>query len=378
MSLLNDALRAAEQRQNRPDVAAAYTGQARTQQRQRRWLLPVLVLLIAISVAIAGYAVLFTNNTPAPVAAEPMPVQTAVPAPEAEPEAVSAPTPEMAEPSVVEERPEPAVAEKVAQKNQTPEPEVVEAEPPKLDNAAPAAELPSEQPTPIEKPVADAKRTAKVPAPDDQGQADEKSQAPSQAPVVKQARETPQAVDLQVSRELTKLLRVGDSRAAEQRLAEIASQQSAPVSREVYARAMLVQERPERALRWLSGAEAQTYPALRLLQARALLAIGELEKAVAVLMMDIPPAQSHAEYRITLATLLQQSGDSVEAARHWSALISVDDSQPAWWVGLAIALESRGEVGGAVKAYAQAAQLPGLSPSLADYVRDRLKTLQAG
>ncbi|MBQ93461.1 MAG: MSHA biogenesis protein MshN, partial [Marinobacter sp.] len=86
----------------------------------------------------------------------------------------------------------------------------------------------------------------------------------------------------------------------------------------------------------------------------------------------------NVEYRVTLATLLQQAGRNTEAARHWSALIAEDDSRAAWWVGLAIALETGGEINSAVRAYSEAVQLPGLSPSLADYVRERLKSLQAG
>ncbi|WP_148312749.1 hypothetical protein [Marinobacter similis] len=115
-----------------------------------------------------------------------------------------------------------------------------------------------------------------------------------------------------------------------------------------------------------------------MLRARALLSMGRLNEAVTTLSQDVPPVADNIEYRITLATLTQQAGQNVEAARHWSALIAVDDSQPAWWVGLAIALEAGGQAAGALKAYTQAAQLPGLSPSLADYVRNRMTLLQAG
>ena len=91
----------------------------------------------------------------------------------------------------------------------------------------------------------------------------------------------------------------------------------------------------------------------------------------------MPAVNQNAEYRVT--------GDPAAAGRpqyrrcpHWSALIAEDDSRATWWVGLAIALETGDEINSAVRAYSQAAQLPGLSPSLADYVRERLKSLQAG
>ncbi|MBC7184506.1 MAG: tetratricopeptide repeat protein [Marinobacter sp.] len=206
--------------------------------------------------------------------------------------------------------------------------------------------------------------------------ADSANEAP--APQVKQVRETPEAVDLRVSRELASLLRAGDTREAEEKLRQLAASQPAIASRTVFARQMLVQGLPDRALAWLPESSVQSDAGLRLLRARALHARGDVSGAVATLEQDIPPAGQHLEYRVTLATLLQQAGRSAEAARHWSVLIAQDDSRAAWWVGLAIALETGGEVSGAVRAYSQAAQLPGLSPSLADYVRDRLKTLQAG
>ena len=195
---------------------------------------------------------------------------------------------------------------------------------------------------------------------------------------VKQIRETPEAIDLRVSRELTSLLRSGKTRDAEQRLRELAASQPATASREVFARGMLVQGMPDRALAWLPAAVADAHAGLRLLRARALHARGDLSGAIATLERQVPTDGQNTEYRVTLATLLQQAGRSTEAARHWSVLIARDDSRATWWVGLAIALETGGEVRGAVRAYGQAAQLPGLSPSLADYVRERLKTLQAG
>jgi MSHA biogenesis protein MshN len=210
----------------------------------------------------------------------------------------------------------------------------------------------------------------------EQGRADPETDAPE--PQVKQIRETPETIDLRVSRELASLLGAGETRKAEEKLAQLAAAQPAIASRKVFAREMLVQGQPERGLAWLPESSARSDAGLRLLRARALHAAGNLSRAVATLEQNIPAAGQHVEYRVTLATLLQQAGRSAEAARHWSVLIAQDDSRAAWWVGLAIALETGGEVSGAVRAYSQAAKLPGLSPSLADYVRDRLKTLQAG
>ena len=55
MSLLNDALRQAEQRQNKPQVSAAYTGQtAQTTGGSRA--VPVLIVLLVLALLAAGIA----------------------------------------------------------------------------------------------------------------------------------------------------------------------------------------------------------------------------------------------------------------------------------------------------------------------------------
>lgn len=397
MSLLNDALRAAEQRQNRPNVAGAYTGQGQPAETPRRWIVPVLALLLIAAVAVAVYGLFFraqvaTVQASAPVESES--ARTAVPKPEAEavaPDTVStALEPAITPQSSSKPKPAPvAQAEPDAQSKPSgqpaletqPEPEekteqhsaevtvtAPETSGETIKATQPLSTEPRPEPTPTPADAEPVTPTAKVAV----------TKPEAEAPAVKQVRETPATIDRRVSRDIARLLRAGEARQAEQALRNLLSAQAAPLSREAYARTMLLQDTPERALPWVSGAEAEAYPALRLLHARALLATGRLQEAVKTLIRDVPPVAQNTEYRITLATLLQQAGQNIEAARHWSALIAVDDSRPAWWVGLAIALEAQGEAAGAVKAYAQAAKLPGLSPSLADYVRNRLTLLQAG
>ncbi len=375
MSLLNDALRAAEQRQGRPDVSTAYTGQVNRQPAARRWLVPVMAVLLVILVVVVVYGYFFRT----PVAETQVTERTAPPAPAAAPEVPKLPSDLAAT----------AEAELGHAPDPEPEPDAISPEPQteaEIADTVPVATQPAPQPRAPSNKV-ETKRQPQEPAtvasqpaeatPEPELESAE-TQAQGRAPAVKQVRETAETIDLRVSREIARLLRSGESRAAEQTLADLASNQVAPVSRGAYARAMLLQDSPGRALPWVSGEEAQGYPELRLLRARALLSMGRLKEAVTTLSQDVPPVADNIEYRITLATLTQQAGENVEAARHWSALIAVDDSQPTWWVGLAIALEAGGQTAGALKAYTQAAQLPGLSPSLADYVRNRMTLLQAG
>ncbi|HTN34559.1 MAG TPA: hypothetical protein VL091_11190 [Marinobacter sp.] len=354
MSLLNDALRAAEQRQNRPEMAAAYVGQSPSRRRPRRWLVPFLFLIIAILAVVVFYGFFSRDSGNAPlieVAVADVAGKESVPprksnadnqSNDAEiPKAASvevAPLPELPMASLPTNTVQPAGAGRSTSKS-------------RVEKAATTAE-----PVPVTETVSEV----------------------SAIPAIKQQRETPETVDLRASRQISKLLQVGDIAAAEALMGQLEKTQAAPVSREVLARNLLMQGMPEQALRWLAVAETDKYPALRLLKSRGLLSTGDLSGAVATLLQDVPPVTGHIEYRVTLATLLQQSGQSLESARQWSALIAVDDGRAAWWVGLAIALESQGEVGAAVRAYGQAEQLPGLSPSLSDYVRERMHKLQAG
>ena len=195
---------------------------------------------------------------------------------------------------------------------------------------------------------------------------------------VKQVPETPAATDRSTARDLERLVAQGRITDAERRLAALTREQDAPRSRYVVARALLVDGKQDQALGWLPAEVTAQNPALRLLRARALHANNDLGAALNTLTSSIPPVEGHAEYRVTLATLLQQQGDSAEAARHWAVLIAWDDSQAPWWVGLAISLETQGELAGAARAYRQAAELPGLPRSLADYVQQRLQALRAG
>ena len=380
MSLLNDALRAAEQRQNRPEVAAAYAGQSQSLGRPRSVFWPVVLLFAA---GLVGASVFWfmtrtgSEEMPVEVIASPAPKTTMAPPIDQDAGTEKSSTDSQSVDGG-QETIEPAVSgnenEPVSQLPPAPEPPaVVQPEPKAMEAAETVVSEPA--PEPVRRQTSNPEDAVSEPVVAESKPAQE-TEAPT--PSVKQVRETPEAIDRRVSRELASLLRGGDAREAEQKLQELAATQAAIASREVFARQMLVQEMPDRALAWLPESVTNGDAGLRLLRARALHAKGRLPDAIAALELSVPAVRQNVEYRVTLATLLQQAGRNTEAARHWSALIAEDDSRAAWWVGLAIALETGGEINSAVRAYSQAAQLPGLSPSLADYVRERLKSLQAG
>ena len=342
MSLLNDALRAAEQRQNWPAAPGAYVGEQQSPRNGTPLLLISVVVLALLIAVMGGYWMFARSSSPEPmvVEREPSPDQRVqrMPAvivdqkPENEPvEAVTpGPQPEVAQPEL-EPEPQPELQQPQAP---TPEPAVTEPE---------------------------------------EAQPEEVSTAG-----VKHVPETPDAKDRSTARQLERLVAQGNITDAERGLAALTQTQTAPRSRYVVARALLVDGKPDQALGWVPKGVTAEHPRLRLLRARALHANNNLATAVDTLRSSVPPVEGHAEYWVTLATLLQQQGENTEAARHWAELIVWDNSQAPWWVGLAISLEAQGEQAGAARAYRQAAELPGLPRSLADYVRQRLQALRAG
>lgn len=387
MSLLNDALRAAEQRQNRPEVAAAYAGHSQPA-GHRRYGLWVLVLLAAVLIGASVFWFTTRDSGEAmPAQVSTRPASETVSESNASGNAGSGNVPVDSRPAdfrqvAVEPVASPIGNEPVREPPPAPEPDAAAPPEPKAQKVAQEvtqerARLrePEPRPEPVSVEASEPETAASKPVAAENKPAQE-AEAPT--PPVKQIRETPEAIDRRVSRELSSLLRSGENREAEQRLQELATTQVATASRGVFARQMLVQEMPGRALAWLPVSVTDSDAGLRLLRARALHAKGGLTEALATLESNVPAVNQNVEYRVTLATLLQQAGRNTDSARHWSALIAEDDSRAAWWVGLAIALETGGEINSAVRAYSQAAQLPGLSPSLADYVRERLKALRAG
>ncbi|WP_428399414.1 tetratricopeptide repeat protein [Marinobacter salarius] len=392
MSLLNDALRAAEQRQDRPVAPGVYAGGQAQAGNRKRALVSVLVVLAIVVAGLGGYWLLSIDSSSAP--AELASVPSTVTAPSAD-EPNQAKVSDVAADVSRAEPEEPAEAVKAVSSLAMAEPEPVQIQAstprtPASQNPAPEPLSPettepdaTEQEPAQSPPASVAKREKVEPSstePEKEAETEAKETEPEKTAIadVKQVPETPAATDRSTARELEKLVAQGRITDAERRLAALTREQDAPRSRYVVARALLVDGKQDQALGWLPAEVTAQNPALRLLRARALHANNDLGAALNTLTSSIPPVEGHAEYRVTLATLLQQQGDSAEAARHWAALIAWDDSQAPWWVGLAISLETQGELAGAARAYQQAAELPGLPRSLADYVQQRLQALRAG
>ena len=362
MSLLNNALREAEERQRRPDITGAYTGIVHEGHSGQRRLV-VLVFLLAFGLAAAGLYWFVMMNPSAPERSE-----------ESVGERVEESTEERAEERAEESVQQGEVERAPAVNDEAIAPRPV-TEPP--EPKPPAPELPkSEAPKP-QKPEPEAIEVQAVSVPEPTADVSEPEPKPAQAPTMKTTPKSPRAIDRQTAKELESLVASGRMVEAERRLTSLIQTQAAPRSRFMVARALVVDGEIQRALNWLPEAVAAGDSTLRMLRARAQHADGRLDAAVATLVSNVPAVSEQPEYRVTLATLLQQQGQGQEAAAHWAELIAWNDSRAPWWVGLAIALEDQGETRGATRAYEQAVALPGLPPSLAEYVQRRLQSLRA-
>lgn len=407
MSLLNDALRSAEQRSEQPSAPAAYPGQTATGSSQTNTFVAILIA-VAVVATLAAFILLWLWLKPDPEQMEaPLgaPFATSeVTRPERVFEDVAADKEpgspgEHAERSIdtiemKSKQPEVAEAEMVRAPELTPEtepePDVAAAQlrPRKSESesepASPASIAPS-QPSSAPSPVTEenGSNTAVRGTTNSSGGDSDKEvsnvQAPMEpAPAIKRQQETPELMDRRTEKLIRQALSAGQFRKAEGMLADILAIQPAPQSRARLARHLLVNERPEQALTWLSREAANNDDLLRLLRARALLASGQSKEAVALLESNVPGVRQNAEYTVTLATLLQQQDRANDAAGRWAELIAYDDAKAAWWVGLAIALEADQQFRAATRAFEQAMLLPDLPPSLATYVRSRLIELGAG
>lgn len=312
MSLLNDALRAAEQRQSRPTAPGAYAGGQYRPENGRPVLLLVLVVVALLIAVMGGYWMFINSSLEEPMVSEsqPSPVQAvrrdiAVVVDE---QPINAPV------EALPSAPQPEVVKPESQTRQAlpPEPKVVEAE---VSKPAPA--------------VASSSSVDEATAEQDARPSEEEETQPEEISTagVKQVPQTQAAKDRSTARELERLVARGNITDAERGLAALTQKQTAPRSRYVVARALLVEGRQDQALGWLPEGVAAEYPRLRLLRARAQHANSDLAAAIDTLSVSVPPVDGHSEYRVTLATLLQQQGKNVEAARHWAELIAWDDSQ---------------------------------------------------
>ena len=194
--------------------------------------------------------------------------------------------------------------------------------------------------------------------------------------VVSQAPQSPEQKDRHLARRLASLVQQGNvGRAVQLLKARVTDGHDWPKSRKALVTALLANRDYPLAEGLLPPAVTEDYPDLRMLKGRLILATRGAKAALRYLQKNIPDIDAWPDYHATLATLLQQTGKPARAAKVWSALLQLDNSNAAWWAGFGIALDSSGQPGKARQAYRQALLLPGLNAALNRYIQSRLSQL---
>lgn len=114
-----------------------------------------------------------------------------------------------------------------------------------------------------------------------------------------------------------------------------------------------------------------------ILKARLLIEQKQPEVALSVLSSQTPALVESTEFYALKAALLQELERPTEAAELYQALTAFNPRQGAWQMGLGLALEQTGRYAAAINAYEAALGTSALSPESEQYVKKRVRVLQA-
>jgi hypothetical protein len=184
--------------------------------------------------------------------------------------------------------------------------------------------------------------------------------------------------DRQIARQAEILIRAGKAEAAESQLRkQLATQVPSSYSAELLVSLYIHQQRFSEAEQLLSELLAKNTQDARLLlsRARLLLAKSEYAQAVAVLTGLRPPLNELPQYYEMLGVAARQNQQYELSVQTYQQLLSFDSSRGDWWVGMAIALDLKGDSTMARNAYLRAMQARDLSTALRDYAQQRMAVL---
>lgn len=148
--------------------------------------------------------------------------------------------------------------------------------------------------------------------------------------------------------------------------------------RELLARLLARLGRADRAIQILrEGLTAVPgQPAWVELLARLLDGNGQRQQAIDLLASQ--GLADNSSQQALLGALATQAGRYPDAAQAYRHLLALDGSQSRWWLGLAVALESQGDVIAARTAYQGALDAGHLEHKVEQFVRQRLAALSSG
>jgi tetratricopeptide (TPR) repeat protein len=115
----------------------------------------------------------------------------------------------------------------------------------------------------------------------------------------------------------------------------------------------------------------------RQLQARLHIEKGDNQQALSVLQQKIPSVDISIDYHALLAFVAQQLQQDKLASKHFQLMLKFNTSRADWWLGFAVSEERLGNNDLALQAYNQSIRRTGLSETVKNYARQRIKIIQA-
>jgi MSHA biogenesis protein MshN len=101
------------------------------------------------------------------------------------------------------------------------------------------------------------------------------------------------------------------------------------------------------------------------------------EKAIDLLMRDKPLVAENFSYYELLGLAARKNNQFTLSEQAYRGLLEANSARGDWWVGLAVALDAQGNMGGARSAYNNALKTVEISAPLRDYARQRLTAMGA-
>ncbi len=150
-------------------------------------------------------------------------------------------------------------------------------------------------------------------------------------------------------------------------------------ARETLAGLMIADGRRSDALNLLEAGlgERPGDPAFAELAARLRLEQGDQAGALALLEQGMAGGANDAEYLALAAAVYQREGRFGESVGAYQRALSLNASNPAWWLGMGISLEGAEQGEQAMEAYRRAAESRALDAKLRRYAQGRIEALRA-
>lgn len=148
-------------------------------------------------------------------------------------------------------------------------------------------------------------------------------------------------------------------------------------ARESLATLLVEQGNTEKALGVIKTGLQQRpfYPPYIQLKAKILVDQKKVAQALNLLQIAPPALKDYPDYHAFIAALYQRSGKPVLAQQIYEDLLELQPTNGIWWMGLAIAYESLGNLNQATNAFLKAINSDNLDPESKAYAESRVKSL---